>query len=205
MTLSSRDRKASSSLATSTAPQAYELSGDDTVILAYGGELRLCYPKACEVCGKTFYRPKHLLIRSRFCSHSCAAEARKDRFTATCANCGTTLSLPKARAKGSRSGLYFCSRKCKDRGQSLSSGLVELWPDHYGKYSDYRKRAFDSYGELCARCGYNDDSDYLDVHHVNGCRDDNAIENLQVLCVSCHAIETRRRQIERWRKPGGLV
>lgn len=34
-------------------------------------------------------------------------------------------------------------------------------------------------------------SELLDVHHVDGNRKHNKIENLEVLCVWCHAIVTR--------------
>lgn len=41
------------------------------------------------------------------------------------------------------------------------------------------------------RCAYDAHEQMLDVHHRDGDRKNNKIENLEVLCVWCHALETR--------------
>lgn len=52
-----------------------------------------------------------------------------------------------------------------------------------GKQTDYRKRAIKEYGKECARCEKNEE---IVVHHRNGDRSDNRLENLIPLCTSCH-------------------
>jgi hypothetical protein len=61
----------------------------------------------------------------------------------------------------------------------------------------YRKIVQDA-GALteCARCGY-DNSLVLEVHHKDRDRENNSIENLEVLCANCHKLEhddDRRRK-----------
>lgn len=47
----------------------------------------------------------------------------------------------------------------------------------------YRTKCFNHYGYECKVCGSDED---IHVHHVNGDREDNSIENLMPLCISCH-------------------
>jgi len=49
---------------------------------------------------------------------------------------------------------------------------------------DYRKRCLSQKINCCNNCGTNND---LVVHHINGDRSDNQLENLVPLCNSCHS------------------
>jgi 5-methylcytosine-specific restriction endonuclease McrA len=60
-----------------------------------------------------------------------------------------------------------------------------------GKYT-YRKRAFEYYPLECARCGYREDDRLLDVHHKDGSHNNAGLDNLEILCVMCHARESRK-------------
>jgi len=53
-----------------------------------------------------------------------------------------------------------------------------------GMVSSYRWKALQEYGRECAKCR---DGDELVVHHIDGDRSNNELENLVVLCRSCHA------------------
>jgi len=49
--------------------------------------------------------------------------------------------------------------------------------------SSYRRKALEEHGEECANCGANEG---IEVHHLNGDREDNDVENLLPLCRHCH-------------------
>jgi len=50
---------------------------------------------------------------------------------------------------------------------------------------DYRKQAFSIYEPFCAYCGFGIQA-VLEVAHINGKRDNNRIDNLVILCPTCH-------------------
>lgn len=54
----------------------------------------------------------------------------------------------------------------------------------------YRQTAFNFYGKVCKRCGF-DNELALEVHHIDKNRQNNDVTNLEVLCANCHRIEHR--------------
>jgi len=50
--------------------------------------------------------------------------------------------------------------------------------------SDYRERAIAEYGEVCGVCG---DGERVEVHHRDGDRTNDELDNLIPLCQGCHA------------------
>lgn len=53
------------------------------------------------------------------------------------------------------------------------------------KRVNYRKLAFEHYDPVCAHCGFGIPM-VLEVAHLDGKRQNNAIENLVILCPTCH-------------------
>lgn len=53
----------------------------------------------------------------------------------------------------------------------------------------YRKRAIESFGTTCVRCG---STESIEVHHKDRNRKNNSPSNLEVLCRKCHRSEHRR-------------
>lgn len=49
----------------------------------------------------------------------------------------------------------------------------------------YQRKAYEFYGKKCSICVEMEGQ--IDVHHKDKNRKNNTIENLQVLCASCHA------------------
>lgn len=119
------------------------------------------------------------------------------RITVECAYCHQTFEILASHCKNSKHGLYFCCREHKDLAQSIESGeqFASMRPEHYGKESssNYRIRALKAYRPVCSVCGWDEDVDILDVHHIDQNRRHNKLDNLVVLCPICHAKITRKK------------
>ena len=122
--------------------------------------------------------------------------ALHERLVLVCAYCGKKFTRAPSKMNNSKSGLYFCCREHKDMAQRLDSGkqFSEMRPDHYsnveekiGSINTYREMAMREYDHRCSICGWSEDDDILQVHHIDENRQNNALNNLIVLCPNCHA------------------
>jgi hypothetical protein len=153
---------------------------------------------ACMNCGKSFTIEYKFRKQRKFCSIACGIRYRAPRITLTCAQCGNSFDRAPSDTKRSKSKLHFCSRSCKTQAQRIG-GIKEIQPEHYGTgLSYYRSMAIRAYGAQCRDCGYNQDTRMLDVDHINSNRSNNQLDNLQVLCIWCHALKTRDVDKHSW-------
>lgn len=153
--------------------------------------------------GNVFKTKYENLRRDNRAHHVCPQCQEEDRLLARekdatwveCAYCGKKFLKPNSKLNCSKSGLYFCCREHKDLAQSLESGekFSEMRPEHYGKsgseygnISNYRIFALRHYPNSCAICGYDEDVDLLEVHHIDEDRTNNLLDNLIPLCPICH-------------------
>lgn len=133
----------------------------------------------------------------------CAEENKEIRYANSrteveCAYCGKKFIKSNSRLANSKSGMYFCCREHKDLANCLESGekFEVIRPDHFGDSSKYRIKAFRSYPHQCAVCGYNENDDsLLDVHHIDSNRENNELENLIILCPTCHRKLTTHKYV----------
>lgn len=123
----------------------------------------------------------------------------KNRQEVECAYCNQKFMKAISKLEKSKSGLYFCCREHKDLAQRLESGqkFDEMRPDHYGKTEskNYREKSFRTYEHECAICGWDEDKDVLEVHHIDENRDNNDISNLIILCPICHRKLTTNKYV----------
>lgn len=153
--------------------------------------------KKCKHCGRKFEAAvsDHKRERAKFCSLSCSTIYQhkyrsKPKSNCKCAQCGILFYRCKSRLKNSKSGIQFCSRKCKDAAQRIG-GISKIWPSHYGTgngaYS-YRKKAFDKLLHRCALCHSTTYVKLYPVHHIDFDRTNNKINNLLIVCPLCHGV-----------------
>jgi endogenous inhibitor of DNA gyrase (YacG/DUF329 family) len=159
----------------------------------------------CETCGKPVYRSKAQTTK-RFCSRECLTEASRTSITKTCPNCGDAFkTAPSA-------DLTYCGRDCYEAARRVASsagrmhngrhaivdhkGYIRIWePDHpaasQGRVLEHRWVMEQHLGRRLASDEH--------VHHVNGVKDDNRLENLEVLSHSDHSRVTsaeRKAQLD---------
>ncbi len=123
----------------------------------------------------------------------CKQEDKKIKYAdfqqqVECAYCGKIFTRSNSRIN-SKNNLYFCCRLHKDLAQRVESGekFEAIRPEHY-KFgnANYRLKALSSYPHKCAICGWDEDVDVLQVHHIDENRNNNDIHNLIILCPTCH-------------------
>lgn len=151
----------------------------------------------CAACGKLVYRAKGQSTK-RYCSVACAHLGLRAGEDQPCEGCGTLFHV--APSFGDR---RFCSRECYDVNRVLGSaigrehngrqvikdhgGYLRIWqPDHpaasNGRVLEHRWVV----EQILGRQLRTDEH----VHHVNGVKDDNRPENLQVLDAQEHRLLT---------------
>lgn len=161
----------------------------------------------CLQCKQPFKARKPIEKKPRlYCTQACHQASRGIATTSPCGYCGEKVKRHPSKLKNSKSGYVFCDRKCKENAQRARS-IPQILPPHYDqtphpKYT-YRKRALETYGEKCAnewcpltKYGAEIPIKMLDVDHIDNDRTNNTTENLQVLCVWCHALKTRGYPIQ---------
>lgn len=145
----------------------------------------------CLACRASFNAKTSELKRgnAKFCSRACGHKSAEHQYVHTtnhtCSQCQIPFYRRKSSDKNSKSGHYFCSRSCKDTAQKIG-GIVDIQPSHYKTgVSSYHKKAIEQLGIECQRCGYHKYPICV-VHHKDRNRQNNSIENLEVLCSRCH-------------------
>lgn len=157
------------------------------------GKKRKAIKKQCLQCKQDFLAAErfHRNGLAKYCSIKCQRDSLKNRIKTECYRCGKSIERIPSKARLSKSGLFFCSRECKDIAQSLEGGCKEIQPEHYGNANGkntYRVKALKRYPNKCANieCNWYEDTRILEVHHIDSNRKNNSLDNLIILCPICH-------------------
>lgn len=149
--------------------------------------------RQCEQCGEEFYPLYGGRRVPRFCSRACSdAWQRRNRVIRTCEVCGRDFSRPPSWKTRQRA--RFCSKDCESLGKAKrkaghmhngrpavidNSGYVRVHePDHPAAYKngqvfEHRLVMENFLGRRLATSEH--------VHHVNGNKTDNRLENLVIM------------------------
>ena len=159
---------------------------------------RKLYLFQCSECSTWFYRRRDYIKDpdNCHCSLKCAHAYRKTSITTTCDYCGKEITRKPSLLKKYK--YHYCSRNCSAAANNKRHRSGKNHPNYTNGSKSYRKRALREYGHKCQNpdCLLTKELgelpvEMLDVDHIDNDRSNNAIENLQVLCVWCHAIKTR--------------
>lgn len=175
----------------------------------YIGDNRMKVLLKCQQCGLDFKRYPSDLNRhigsGRYCSKKCSNSKKRKyaKVVAKCKKCNATFSTTTNKINSGR-GIY-CSVKCRRESQRIqvsggnncnwqgfhktSNGYIAICT-HTGKYESLQHIIMER------EIGRKLKKDEL-IHHKNGIKDDNRIENLELTTKSNHAkFHTTKRHKE---------
>lgn len=148
----------------------------------------------CPQCGKTFekYAHEHRVIRGQaiYCSRECYREWYKCKNTRVCLMCGKQYISSRASRK-------VCSTECAHKYRSacaehkvyMENGYLVEHHKGYNKKGNAKQHRMIVEEYIGRKL-----EPYEVVHHINGVKTDNRIENLQVMTASEHASLHRREE-----------
>ena len=134
---------------------------------------------ACRICGKEIYRRPVEIKRNNgkvFCSVVCYGKfCRKET---PCLVCGK-LILATFNKK-------TCSRSCANKHREGIKYKLNSPKDKVKTQRLLKLRLFKSRGNKCERCGF-DKYQILEIHHKDKDRNNNNLDNLEIICPNCHS------------------
>lgn len=114
-----------------------------------------------------------------------------ERICKTCPVCKKEFETLKEHSREK----MVCSRGCAN--SYFRSGVNN--PNYKnGSGTNYRFRAFLHKEKKCEKCGWSEYPEILEVHHRDRDRSNNDLENLEVLCPTCHEIEHFLNKDGKW-------
>ena len=109
-----------------------------------------------------------------------------------CTNCGKEVNKSPAQIKRSKTGNVFCSRSCSNATNNKLFKSGENHPNYVSGSGSYRNRKLKESEGKCEECGF-DNILALEVHHKDGDRKNNSIDNLELLCCNCYTIKHKTK------------
>ena len=119
----------------------------------------------------------------------------KTNKLADCFNCSNPIVIcdycgkefRKNRKEINKTSHSYCSIDCRNKAINDAKRKSTI--------NNYRSVAFANYEHKCSSCGWNEDKDILEVHHIDENREHNELNNLIILCPICHRKLTSQKYI----------
>lgn len=147
--------------------------------------------KICLHCSGKFAVPVYREKTAKFCCKKCNGDwvsINKSTFM-DCEVCGKNYRRANSHMTY---GKKTCSLKCR----GLASRTEKPISKDYPTVKNWMKRR--NMIKSCNRCGYDDHKEILVIHHVDRDRTNNDLNNLEVLCPNCHALEHYSENQKGW-------
>jgi hypothetical protein len=146
----------------------------------------------CRKCGKSFHVPPRAVKKgASFCSWACRKAYHSERrLVTTCLHCGAVITKTPFQASRSGTQNFFCNLACS-AGYTRTGTVTN---QGYRALSFNNKTVFDHRRVMEQHLGRQLLPDE-DVHHKDGNRLNNSLDNLEVIEHSAH---TRRHRILTW-------
>lgn len=146
--------------------------------------------RKCRICGKEFYIKEFHAKKGwgKFCSIKCRTKGQIKGKWVECDYCGKRIWRTPKDFRRSERKKFFCSVgcHCSWENKNVRFGVnASNWVAGASVYRTLLKRS--GVAQKCRRCGITDKR-VLSVHHKDGNRRNNKIENLEWLCRNCHCI-----------------
>ena len=141
----------------------------------------------CKRC-KEFFKVKPHWLKvgyGKYCSADCHHASMRTGKDVRCSTCSVLTYKTQKDLKGSKSGKYFCSKKC----QTVWRNQLYIGTAHKNfKTGEFVYRATMERSKVPKLCQLCKTTDYrvLAVHHIDKNRKNNTLNNLAWLCHNCH-------------------
>ena len=142
----------------------------------------------CNACKQDFQIPNSEYKRTKdknknfYCSRKCFQQFHLKKQEVCCSSCEKIFL--KKHSEILKSLNHFCSRSCSI-SFSNKKRLGSNHPNWKDTPNQYREKALRNYEQKCFFCNYNI-VEVLQVHHIDHNRSNNKLDNLVLLCPTCH-------------------
>lgn len=144
----------------------------------------------CSICSKQIYRRPSTIKQNNgkvYCSIACYAIS--NRKETPCIVCGKLILAGMNK--------ITCSRECSNIHRKNIRYKIGRPRDKVNNYKILKKRLIGLKGDACEKCGYNV-TQILQVHHKDKDRNNNNLNNLELICPNCHSEKHYLDKLVRW-------
>ncbi len=162
---------------------SYKCSGTNTFS-------NLSITRKCRTCGKDFIiRPKSGKAQV-YCSPKCRIDGNYQRYFSSkkmiCEQCSKKFTINKGQSYQTK----FCSKGCRWDAREQKTGITIGNRNGVKRY--FARKGFI---KKCEECGYDIHPEVLGIHHKDLNPKNHSLDNLSVLCPTCHSLKHRRHMI----------